>query len=146
MRNAFEDENEAFETSRPFSSPCFAAAVLDCSKYSLSDYIQSGVIPLAFDIGMPGATRLCLRVSTASVLAVRTGLKASSDMAKFFDGAFPKDRPHYRPPRLAWMLHCDYDHIYHLLAGNVLADAGGATRYQIPRQSILDFLAGRRLA
>jgi hypothetical protein len=132
-----EDEARAFKTSRPFASPCFAAAILDCSKYSR--------IPLAFDIATPGATRLCLRMATASVLAVKTGLKPSSDMAKFFDTTFPKDKPVYRPARLAWMLHCDYDHIYHLLAAKALADAGGATRYQIPRESILEFLTQRLL-
>jgi len=140
-----EDEARAFKTSRPFASPCFAAAILDCSKYSLGDYIEHDRIPLAFDIATPGATRLCLRMATASVLAVKTGLKPSSDMAKFFDAAFPKDKPVYRPARLAWMLHCDYDHIYHLLAAKALADAGGATRYQIPRESILEFLTQRLL-
>jgi hypothetical protein len=145
MPNTTETEFKGVETRRPFASPGFAEAILDCSKYSLLSHIQSGGIPLAFDIGIPGATRLCLRMSTANVLAARTGLKPSSDMAKFFDAAFPKDKPVYRPPRLAWILHCDYDHIYHLLAAKALADAGGATRYQIPRQSILDFLARRRL-
>jgi hypothetical protein len=146
MLNTIEDETQPFETARPFASPWFAAAILDCSKYSLSDYIENGGIPLAFNIGIPGATRICLRMATASVMAAKTGLKPSSDMAKFFDAAFPKDKPVYRPPRLAWMLHCDYDHIYHLLAAKALSDAGGATRYQIPRDSIIDFLTRRRLA
>jgi hypothetical protein len=140
------EDHQPLEARRPFASPPFATAILDCSRYSLLDCIQNAGMPLAFDIRAPGAQRLCLRVATASVLAVRTGLKPSSDMAKFFDGAFPKDKPVYRPPRLAWILHCDYDHIYHLLEAGALADAGGARRYQIPRESIVDFLAKRRLA
>jgi len=145
MQNRIEHEIQAFETNRPFASTPFASAILDCSTYSLLDYIETGEIPLAFDIGAPGATRVCLRIASASVLAYKTGLKPSSDMAKFFDATFPKDKPFYRPPRLAWILHCDYDHIYHLLEANALADAGGSTRYQIPRESVVDFLAKRRL-
>ncbi len=145
MQMTIENETQAVGTARPFASPWFAAAVLDCSKYSLWEHIQNGGIPLAFDIGAPGARRLCLRMATASVMAFKTGLKPSSDMAKFFDAAFPKERPVYRPPRLAWIFHCDYDHIYHLLAGKALADAGGATRYQIPRESIITFLTHRRV-
>jgi hypothetical protein len=135
----------AFETKRPFSSPGFATAILDCSKYCLLDYIGNGDIPLAFDIGVPGAKRVCLRMATASVLAARTGLKASSDIEKFFEFAFPTDKPVYRPPRLAWVLHCDYDHIYHLVEAKALADAGGETGYHIPRESIIKFLTERRL-
>ena len=145
MEIMIEDDIELCETKRPSASPWFAAAILDCSKYSLSEYIEKGQIPLAFDIGAPGATRLCLRMATASVMAVKTGLRPSSDMAKFFDAAFPKDKPFYKPPRLAWMLHCDYDHIYHLLAAKALADTGDETRYLIPRESIIEFLAKRRL-
>jgi hypothetical protein len=140
------EEVQTFKPTRPFTSPWYAAAILDCSKFSLLDHIENGRMPLAFDIGRPGASRVCLRMATASVLAVKTGLKPSPDLEKFFDGAFPKDKPFYRPPRLAWILHCDYDHIYHLLTAKALADTGGATRYQIPRESILDFLGKRRLA
>ncbi len=102
-------------------------------------------MPLAFDIGAPGARRVCLRVAAANLLAVKTGLKPLADLDKFLGDAFPADRPVYRPPRLAWMLHCDYDHIYNLLDTGALSDAGGATRYQIPRASIIKFLTHRRL-
>jgi hypothetical protein len=95
---------------------------------------------------VPGARRACLRIASASVMAVRTGLKPPSDMAKFLDDAFPPDKPVYRPPRLAWLLHCDYDHVYHLVDAKALADAGGPTGYRIPRKSIIDFLTKRRLA
>ena len=84
---------------------------------------------------MPGATRLCLRVATASVLARRTGLKPRRTWKNSLTRRFPPDKPVYRPPRLAWMLHCDYDHIYHLLDAGALDDAGGATRYRFPAKA-----------
>jgi hypothetical protein len=146
MDNMIEDQNPAFKTRRPFASPSFATAILECTKYNLMEHIENRRLPLAFDIGVPGATRLCLRVAAANVLAVKTGLKPLTDMEKFLDGAFPADKPVFRPPRLAWILHCDYDHIYHLLETRALDDAGGATRYQIPRESIIGFMAKRRLA
>lgn len=145
MQTSIEDGIETLKRTRPFASPCYAAEILECSRYSLFDHVQNGDIPLAFDIAAPGATRLCLRMASASVLAFRTGLKPSSDLAKFLDAAFPGETPIYRAPRLAWILHCDYDHIYHLLASKALADAGGATRYQIPRESIIEFLTRRRV-
>jgi hypothetical protein len=138
-------ENPAPETARPFASPWVAAALLDCSKYTFLNHVEHGRLPLAFDIAIPGATRLCLRVATASVLAVRTGLKPSADMGRFFDAAFPKDTPIYRAARLAWILQCDYDHIYHLIGARALANVDRATRYQIPRESIVKFLGKRRL-
>jgi hypothetical protein len=146
MQHTIEDQNPGFKTVRPFASPSFATAILECTKYNLMDHIENRRLPLAFDIGVPGATRLCLRVAAANVLAVKTGLKPLTDMEKFLDSAFPADKPVFRPPRLAWLLHCDYDHIYHLLDAGALDDAGVATRYLIPRQSIITFLARRRLS
>jgi hypothetical protein len=131
--------------ARPFVSAAFAGAILDCSKYSLQEYIENHRLPMAFNIALPGATRLCLRVAAASVMAVRTGLKPPVDLVKFLDSAIPKDKPFYPPPRLAWLLDCDNDHIYHLLAAGALADAGDATRYLIPRESVMDFLSKRQL-
>jgi hypothetical protein len=130
---------------RPFAPPVVAAALMDCSNYHVFDCVENGTLPLAFDIARPGAVRQCLRVATASILAARSGLKASADLEKFIEMTFPKERPVYRPGRLAWILHCDHDHIYHLLGSGTLSDAGGATRYQIPRESIVSFLTKRRL-
>ena len=134
-----------FETARPLVSPSFAAAVLDCTKYRLLEEVENHRLPLAFDIGAPGAKRICLRVAAASVRAVRTGLKPPSDLGKFLDTAFPKEKAHYKPPRLALLLDCDYDHIYHLLEAGALADSGDVNHYLIPRQSVIDFLEKRRL-
>jgi hypothetical protein len=145
MQNAIEIGNRGLETARPLASPMFAAALLDCSYYNVLHHIEDGRLPLAFDIGRPGAARHFVRMATASVLAVRAGLRPSADIRKFFAGAFSPDKPVYRASRLAWMLQCDCDHIYHLVAARVLADAGGATRYQIPRESIIKFLTQRRL-
>jgi hypothetical protein len=145
MQTIIGNESQALETARPLAALGFAAALLDCSNYRVLDFIENGALPLAFDIAKPGARRHCLRVATAGVLAVRSGLKASSDLEKFLDAAFPKGQPVCPAARLAWKLHCDYDHIYHLLAARALSDAGTATRYQIPRESILKFLANRRL-
>jgi hypothetical protein len=145
METTIENETQAIKTKRPFASPSFATAILECTKYSLLGRIENHELPLAFDIAAPGARRLCLRVAAANLLAVKTGLKPLADLEKFLGDAFPKDKPVYRPPQLAWMFHCDYDHIYNLLDTRALDDAGGATRYQIPRASIIKFLTQRRL-
>jgi hypothetical protein len=146
IENKAQSQGHAFETARPFVSPSFAVAVLDCSKYQLLEQIENHRLPLAFDIGKPGSRRLCLRVAAASVRAVRTGLKPPSDLGKLLDTAFPKEQAHYKPSRLASLLDCDYDHIYHLLDAGALADSGDVNHYLIPRQSIIDFLGKRRLA
>jgi hypothetical protein len=150
MENMIKGEDrasgQAFQAARPLVSPSFAATVLDCTKYRLLEEIENHRLPLAFDIGAPGAKRLCLRVAAASVRAVQTGLKPPSDLEKFLDTAFPKDQALYKPPRLALLLDCDYDHIYHLLEAGALADTGDVNHYLIPRQSIVNFLGKRRLA
>ena len=141
-----QKNDENFETVRPLVSPAFATAILDCSRYHLLERIENQKLPLAFDIAAPGVSRKCLRVAAVNVRAVRSGLKPTEDLVKFFDSAFPAKEPHYGAPRLAWLMDCDYDHIYHLLKAKVLADAGNTTQYLIPRQSIFDFLTKRRLA
>jgi hypothetical protein len=145
MPTLIETETAAGEGRRPFAPPLVAAALLDWSNYLVLDSIQDGTLPLAFDIARPGACRQFLRVATASVLAAQAGLKASADLERFFEATFPKSKPIYRAARLAWIWHCDYDHIYTLLTEGELFDAGGATRYQIPRESVLKFLTKRRV-
>jgi len=145
MRKAPLTARAKLNITRPFTSLWFAAALLDCSKYQLIEYIENGDIPLAFDIAVPGAHRACLRVATAELLQLSVGRTPNGDLARLFDLVLPKNRPVYRPAQLAWLLHCDYDHIYHLLRANILADAGGRTRYQVPRDSIIAFLTERRV-
>ncbi|HEY3856053.1 MAG TPA: hypothetical protein VGO67_16815 [Verrucomicrobiae bacterium] len=141
-----QKQHENFETTRPLVSAAFATAILDCSRYHLLERIEDQKLPLAFDIAAPGVSRMCLRVASVNLQAVRSGLKPMEEFAKFFDSSFPAKEPHFGAPRLAWLMDCDYDHIYHLLKAKVLADAGNPTQYLIPRQSIFDFLTKRRLA
>jgi hypothetical protein len=146
VENKEQKHGETFETARPLVSPAFATAVLDCSRYHLLERIENQKLPLAFNIAAPGVKRICLRVAAVNVRAVSAGLKPSADLATFLNAAFSAKEPYYGAPRLAWLLDCDYDHIYHLLKAKVLTDAGNTTQYLIPRQSIFDFLTKRRLA
>jgi hypothetical protein len=148
METTLEHQNQIIVSpkSRPLASPALAAVILDCTTHTIADYIHDGTLPLSFDIKSPGKTRLCLRMATSNVLAFQSGLMPSSDLQKFFDTAFPRDKPLYSPPRLAWILHCEDEHIYHLLATGALIDAGDSNRHKVPRHSVIDFLQKRRLA
>jgi excisionase family DNA binding protein len=140
-----ESENipDSLTFSRPFVSPDSAAALLECSRFILTGHIENGRLPLQFDIARPSVKRLCLRIATPSLLALKTGLKPPTDTAKFLNGAFPQ--PFYNAPALASLLHCNDDHIYNLIQAKMLADIGIGAHYLIPKESIVDFLAKRRI-
>lgn len=148
METTLEHQNQIIVStkSRPLASLALAAAILDCTTHTVADYIHDGTIPLSFDIKRPGKSRFCSRIATSNVMAFQSGLMPSSDLQKFFDIAFLREEPLYSPPRLAWILHCEDEHIYHLLASDALIDAGNSNRHKVPRDSIIDFLEKRRLA
>jgi hypothetical protein len=143
MNIEIENTPDSLTFARPFASQDSAAALLECSRFILTGHIENGRLPLQFDIARPGVRRVCLRIATPSLLALKTGLKPATDTTKFLIGAFPK--PHYNAPALAALLQCDYDHIYNLIQAKVLSDNGIGAHYLIPRESIFAFLTKRRI-
>jgi hypothetical protein len=137
--------NQSLARKRPFSSVWQAATMLDCTERRIYHYIQEGRLPLAFDISRPGCERACIRMATASVVALQRVRLPSSELAPFLALVAPETQFSYRAPQLARLLQCDLDHIYRLVASKMLEDVGGPTRYRVPRASVLRFLTERRV-
>jgi hypothetical protein len=137
--------NQSLAQTRPFSSVWHAATMLDCTERQVYHYIQEGRLPLAFDICRPGADRVCIRMATASVLALQRIRLPSADLAQFLELVAPATQFSFKAPHLARLLQCDQDHIYHLIAAKVLEDVGGLTRYRLSRESVIRFLTERRI-
>jgi hypothetical protein len=64
---------------------------------------------------------------------------------QFLAKALPEGIFSYKVPQVARLLECDPDHIYHLIGAKALEDVGGDTRYRVPRESLAQFLAKRRI-
>jgi hypothetical protein len=137
--------NHSLTGKRPFSSVWQAATLLDCTERRVYHYIQEGRLPLAFDISRPGGDRACMRMATASVVALQRIRKPSADLAPFLAQAVPETQFSYKAPQLARLLQCDLDHIHRLIADKELEDVGGPTRYRVPRESVIRFLTERRI-
>jgi hypothetical protein len=137
--------NQSLTGKRPFSSVWQAATLLDCTERRVYHYIQEGRLPLAFDIARPGGGRACIRMATASVVAMQRIRRPSADLPPFLAQVAPETQFSFKAPQLARLLQCDLDHIYHLIAAKVLEDVGGPTRYRVPRESVVRFLTERRV-
>ncbi len=137
--------NLALSERRPFSSVWQASTLLDCTERRVYHFIQEGRLPLAFDISRPGVERHCLRLATASVVALQRHRCPPADLEPFLAGVLPASQFSYKAPQVARMLQCDFDHVYRLIATKVLEDVGGRTRYRVSRQSLLRFLTERRV-
>ena len=133
------------DLKQAFMSVWQAAALLDCAEKGIYHSIQEGRMPLAFDIARPGGGRLCVRVAASSVQALKRHSAPPEDFGQFLAQALPKTLYSYKPPQLARFFQCDPDHIYHLIAAKELEDVGGATRYRVPRESLIRFLIERRI-
>jgi hypothetical protein len=138
-------KNQAMNGRRPFCSVWQAATLLDCSERRVYHQIQEGRLPLAFDISRPGGDRGYVRLATASVLALQRRRRPPSDLDQFLAELLPAEQFSYKAPHVARMLECDADHIYHLIGAKSLEDIGGATRYRVPRESLVRFLTERRI-
>jgi len=137
--------NQAFTRRQPFSSVWQAATLLDCAEKRVYHYIQEGRLPLAFDISSPACQRACLRLATASVLALQRHAPPPADLALFLAAVLPETQFSYKAPQLARLLQCDVDHVYHLIEAGLLEDVGSSTRYRVPRVSVMRFLGERRI-
>jgi hypothetical protein len=137
--------NQSLTGKRPFSSVWQAATLLDCTEREVYHYIEKGQLTLAFDIAGPDSGRACLRMATASVVALQRCRPPPVDLASFLAEAAPETQFSYKAPQLARLLQCDPDHIYRLIAAHALEDIGGSTRYRVPRESVLRFLTERRV-
>jgi hypothetical protein len=138
-------KNQALAVRRPFSSVWQAAALLDCSERRVYDCIQEGRLTLAFNIGRRDGRRACMRLATASVVALQRHLRPPCDLEPFLAGALPDSQFSYKTSQLAWLLQCDSDHIYRLIAEKELEDIGGSIHYRVPRASMVHFLTARRV-
>ena len=137
--------NHALTRKQPFSSVWQAATLLDCAEKRVYHFIQEGRLPLAFDISSPGSDRGCIRVATASVVALQRHRRPASDLALFLGEVLPASQFSYKAPQLARILRCDADHVYRLIRAKALEDVGGSTRYRVPRESVARFLSERRI-
>jgi hypothetical protein len=137
--------NQSLAGKRPFSSVWQAATLLDCTERRVYHYIQEGRLPLAFDISKPEAGRACIRMATASVVALQRSRAPAADLAPFLASVAPETRYSYKAPELARMLQCDLDQIYRLIAAHALEDIGGPIHYRVPRESVIRFLTERRV-
>jgi hypothetical protein len=138
-------KNQSLAGLRPFSSVWQAAHLLDCSERQVYHYVQAGRLPLAFNIARPGSDRACLRMATASVVAMQRRHPPSTELEPFLNQAVPATQFSFKAPQLARMLQCDLDHVYRLITTRVLEDIGGPTRYRVPRESVIHFLTERRV-
>jgi hypothetical protein len=138
-------KNQSLSGQSPFSSVWQAAVLLDCTERRVYHYVQEGRLPLAFDIARPGGRRACLRMATASVVALQRRRPLALALEAFLAGALPAGQFAYKAPRLARLLQCDPDHIYHLIGSHLLEDIGGSTRYSVSRESVIRFLTERRI-
>jgi hypothetical protein len=137
--------NQSLTGKRPFSSVWQAATLLDCTEREIYHYIQEGRLPLAFDIARPGGGRACIRMATASVVALQRSRPPCADLEPFLAGVAPEKQFSYQAPQLARLWQCDPDHIYRLIKTHVLEDVGGPTRYRVSRESVVRFLTDRRV-
>jgi hypothetical protein len=133
-----------FKISRPFVSVWVAASVLDCSEHKIAALIEDGSLSFAFNIARPGVRRGCVRVATAAIEGFLAGKRPFEGPGELLEVVFPPEPRAYNPPRLAWMLQCDADHIYTLIRGGALADVGERA-YQVSRVSLVRFLGERSL-
>jgi hypothetical protein len=138
-------QNPSMSGRQPFSSVWQAANLLDCTERRVYQHIQEGRLPLAFDIARPGGRRFCIRLSTASVVALQRHQPPPSDLGQFLDRVLPAVQFSYKAPQVARMLQCDVDHIYRLIGANALEDVGGSTHYRVPRESLVRFFMERRV-
>jgi hypothetical protein len=137
--------NQALTRKQPFTSIWQAATLLDCAEKRVYHYIQEGRLPLAFDISHPGSGRACVRVATASVLALQRRTRPAGDLAPFLAEALPATQFSYKAPQLARLLQCDADHVYRLIGAKELEDVGGSIHYRVPRESLVRFLSERHI-
>ncbi len=145
--------NEPLETAAdrglqiksPFVSVWQAAVLLERTEKEIYIRIQEGRLPLAFNIGMPGTARACLRLAASSVVSLMHRREPESDLAAFLERAVPVTHYSFRAPQLARLWQGDYDHVYRLVGAGELEDIGGKTRYRIPRESVIRFLTARRI-
>ncbi len=134
-----------FQAKSPFVSAWQAAVLLECTEREIYIRIQEGRLPLAFNIGSPGASRLCVRLAASTVVSLMHGREPESDVAAFLERAVPPTHYSFRAPQLARLWRGDPDHIYRLVAAGALEDVGGKTHYRIPRESVIRFLTARRI-
>ncbi len=137
--------NHALTRAQPFTSVWQAATLLGCAEKQVYHYIQEGRLPLAFDIATPGSERGCIRMATASVVALQRHRPPGTDLDLFLAVALPAGQYSYKAPQLARLLQCDPDHVYQLIGAKALEDVGGSTRYRVPRESMVRFLTARRI-
>jgi hypothetical protein len=138
-------KNQSLSGRQPFSSVWQAAALLGCAERDVYHFVQQGRLPLAFDISRPDGDRACLRMATASVVALQRRRRPPAELEPFLQDALPAEQFSFKAPQLARLLQCDTDHVYRLIASRALEDVGGSTRYRVPRESVFRFLAQRRV-
>ena len=122
-----------------------AATLLDCSERRVYQYVQEGRLPLAFNIAKPACSRACLRMATATVVALQRRRPPPTELASFLAEVAPETQFSFEAPQLARLWQCDLDHVYRLIADHALEDVGGPTRYRVPRESVIRFLTERRV-
>jgi hypothetical protein len=135
----------AFRIERPFVSLWVAASVLNRSEHRIAASLEDGSLPLAFNIARPGVRRACVRLSTAAVQGYISGAQSFPGLPEFLEAVFPPATATYEPATLAWMMQCDYDHIYNLIRTQALADVGRKS-YEVSRASLLRFLTERNIS
>jgi len=134
-----------FRIGRPFVSVWVAASVLNCSERRIAAWLEDGSLPFAFNIARPGVRRACVRLATDGLQGFVCGKHPFAALTEFLEATFPPEKPVYEPARLAWMMQCDYDHIYNLIRAGALSDVGRRS-YQISRESLLRFLNERSVS
>jgi hypothetical protein len=134
-----------FHIERPFVSVWVAASVLNCSEHRVAAWLEDGSLPFAFNIARPGVRRACIRIATAALQGRLCGRQPFAAQPDFLEATFPPEILVYEPARLAWMMQCDYDHIYNLIRARALSDVGRRS-YEVSRESLLCFLDERSLS
>lgn len=138
-------KHQPLSVRQPFSTVWQAANLLNCAERRVYHHIQAARLPLAFDISRPARDRICVRVATASVVALQYKRRPPADLEPFLAGALPETQFSYKVSELARLFQCDMDHIYHLIGAKLLEDIGGSVHYRVPRESVAQFLTKRRV-
>jgi hypothetical protein len=121
-------------------------ALMGADEDTVLAHIESGALPFAFDLAMPGARRAELRVWRGAMDKQAATL---DQVIEDVLGPSPLPTLNVRTLRHRWV--CSSTHIHHLIEAGCLTEVGGAQRKltntrNVSRTSAIAFLKERRKA
>jgi hypothetical protein len=136
----------------PTVSPDGAAMILGCRRDQVLDYVEDGSLQNVFNLAAsPVSHRRFIRVLARSVLDFKAGVKSGLSDAAVLALIFPELRQRFSTTEIAWAWACDSGHVHNLIRCGLIKAVPGTgdsvnKSPMIPRPSLTDFLASRRIA